>query len=503
MSHEYSKIGKEIRNTGLFSEYLPPCFKLDHRVFCWPPEESCDLIPPYCFTMSRFNGKQARRNIYIPEIGSYVVTHTFIKNSNILKELIEFTESNSQSFSPILGEDDTIMKHEQSYDIVDIQVETSEMSIYIKNIIKKIEKGVGAKQILKLDISNCFGSFYSHMIPVIMLGVDRAEEEYSKSLRQQPTDPIYTKYFKLDNINRKQNLNRTNGLLVGPLFSRIIAEALLTRIDIELMEEEIVFARYVDDYEIFLYELGEEQRIINIFVRILKKYGFSLNDEKTEIVDFPYYVTKNLEKIIAAYQKNDYLVSEELMELFNKFFELESSGTKGAVRFLLKSIEKNPLSIKNYDLYRAYLLSILNNDDRSLTKVCSLLIEDIKQKPLEEDNINLINCLIIQHIELGHDLEVIWLLYLLIEGNVEIADEIIDEIVGCNNELAQLMLFRKNKMNQDQKIEVKRRSKSWILLYELYVSNIISIEDLTIKLCLNKNIEMYSKMKSKDIHFCY
>ena len=49
---EYVTIDKDIRNTGFFSEYLPPCFQLNPKAFLQPPPFECDLIPPYNFNMS-------------------------------------------------------------------------------------------------------------------------------------------------------------------------------------------------------------------------------------------------------------------------------------------------------------------------------------------------------------------------------------------------------------------------------------------------------------------
>ena len=53
------------------------------------------------------------------------------------------------------------------------------------------------------------------------------------------------------------NLNQTNGLLAGPFVSRLISEALLTRIDKEIKSENIRFVRYVDDYEISTHAFTE------------------------------------------------------------------------------------------------------------------------------------------------------------------------------------------------------------------------------------------------------
>ena len=70
-------------------------------------------------------------------------------------------------------------------------------------------------------------------------------------------------------------------------------EAMLTRIDKELIEEDLLYSRYMDDYEVYIFNESEKE-VISIFTRVLRKYGFVLNYEKTEIIDFPYYVSENL-----------------------------------------------------------------------------------------------------------------------------------------------------------------------------------------------------------------
>ena len=209
MDRNYTTIEKEIAETGFFSEYLPPCFKLDPKVFMRSPSENCDLIEPCCFTMSRYNGNDARRSIFIPEIGAYVATRNYIRHENIVKEIIQFTETEEASFSPILGRNDSIMRHEQSYNGTTNNLGNIS-SDYIENIAKKIVKSTGAKKILKLDISNCFSSFYMHMIPAIMLGVEGADNDYNKFLKNPDDETIsdtYKKYRKLDEVYRRQNLN--------------------------------------------------------------------------------------------------------------------------------------------------------------------------------------------------------------------------------------------------------------------------------------------------------
>lgn len=504
MVRNYTTIEKEIAETGFFSEYLPPCFKLDPKVFMRPPTENCDLIEPYCFTMSRYNANDARRSIFIPEIGAYAVVRNYMREKSIVKELVEFTENNEASFSPILGKNDSIMRHEQSYGGTTTTQLEKISSDYIENIAKKIIKSTGAKKVLKLDISSCFSSFYMHMIPTILLGIEGAELDYNKFLKNSndhTISDVYRKYSKLDEVLRRQNLNRTNGLLSGPLTSKMIAEGILTRIDTELKSEGIKFSRYVDDYEVYLFD-DNEKMIISIFTRVLKRYGFSLNNEKTEIIDFPYYVAQNLEKIFKEYRK-EYFDNSDLMELFNNCFILEKNGTKGAVRYLLKTLEQNPIEPTNTALYKAYLLTIIENNERSLTKACSLLIQNKESMTLDEKDVAIIKQMLDKHISSEHDLEVLWLLYLLIETyNIQIDDSLVQQIVGCKNELSHVILLRKELLGEEAIAQVSSNALSWLLIYELYVSGHITEDVFKSKLNLNKNFHMYQYLKQNNVHFC-
>lgn len=499
MVRNYKEIYKNLRLNGFFSEYLPPCFKLEESIFKHPPGFDCDLIQPYSFTMSRFNTNDSRRTIFIPEIGAYSVLNEFIKDNRIIEEITEMIDNNPITFSKVIMEDGTVRKHEQVYG-QEIAEGEKIKSQYIDNVVKKLIISAGAKKVLKLDIANCFSSFYTHYIPAIVMGYDGAEENYKKQLKGGEPEETYKKYSKLDVIIRKQNKNQTNGLLVGPIISKIIVEGLLTRIDIELKEKGIIHTRYVDDYEVYLFEDNEDS-IKSIFIEILKKYGLNLNFEKIEVVDFPYYIVDNFDRMIELY-KNKKVDNYDLIKLFNDFFEIEKSGTKGAIRYLLKSLESSPIDIENKILFDSYILTIMSNNPRSLTKACSLLIENQLESKVKDDHINQIKNMIIKNIRKNYDLEVVWLLYVLIETNNIACDEkIITAILESKNELAQIMILRKKLTSNIENI--KQSAQSWILNYELFASAYISMDEFCERLPINKNKDMYEKLKDDNIHFCY
>lgn len=61
---------------------------------------------------------------------------------------------------------------------------------------------------------------------------------------------------------------------------------MMARIDKELCNAGLNYSRYVDDYEIYIYN-DDEKQIVSIVGRILKKYGFTLNYEKQKLLSFP------------------------------------------------------------------------------------------------------------------------------------------------------------------------------------------------------------------------
>ena len=195
------------------------------------------------------------------------------------------------------------------------------------------------------------------------------------------------------------------------------------------------------------------------------------------------------------------------MELFNTFFQLEANGTKGAIRYLIKSMnyKARPHSIsQNNKIFITYLLNILVNDTRSLTKACEILIEQ-KNSPYIDDSFkNTLLNLLVSSLDDKKDLEVIWLLYLSKNLGINQLDStIIKKIIESKNELAIIILmyeFKESISNEYEKHYIETAS-SWILLYELFLTDKISKDQLKEKLHLNNSISFYNQLKRKKFSF--
>lgn len=96
----------------------------------------------------------------------------------------------------------------------------------------------------------------------------------------------------------------------------------------------------------------------------------------------------------------------------------------------------------------------------------------------------------------------IWLIYLLIEtDNINKCQSIINEIVDSTNELAQVILLRRNHLNEEQLHFLSNKCSTWLMIYELYACDKIDENQFVSKLSLQRNLDMYNYLKSKNLHF--
>ena len=443
-----------IKVNGIFSEYLPSGFNLEIEGFNIYGAGATykDLIEPYSYNMSRLSNSGDRRVIHIPEIAGFISFTNYLRdNRNILEDIIEISHDDYNSLSRIVNEDYEIIDYDLGYGFDNVSVreilpgdapsqeEEIERSIYINNMLLKISKSAGACGVLHVDISGFYRNIYTHALTTIKIGADMAKKAYS----EKSDSPDYVSFVKLDERVRALNGKRTNGLLVGPYISRVLSEAVLARVDTELRELQLNFIRYADDYEIYIYRADEVEKVKSLIVKIFAKYYFEINNEKTRYEEYPFYVFTNFEKIISSIAGQDKSFNAvNIVELFNKFFKLEKSGEKGAMRYLLKSY-KNGYSIEEKQLYADYLLNILCNDEKSLGLASNIIIDEYEHERIiiSDEFKNTIIKKIIFEIEKNHDLEIIWLLFLSKYIKIEIEDNIMYKIINSENDLAKIILI--------------------------------------------------------------
>lgn len=189
-------------------------------------------------------------------------------------------------------------------------------------------------RLLKVDISKCFDSVYTHSIAWAIMGKDSVKEQLIRS----PSSLDKTFPGAFDRLMQQLNYNETNGIVIGPEFSRIFAELILQSVDhdvfLKLKNKHKLFHgrdyeiyRYVDDYFVFYNEESTKDKILQILQFSLKNYKLYLNPEKEVIYDKPI-----ITEITVAKNKIVKLLSDKLAYKTETLDEEDENGYTVSVK---------------------------------------------------------------------------------------------------------------------------------------------------------------------------
>lgn len=514
MSECSSKLLEELKKRAIFSEYLPENFNVKSENFDLYSAggSNKDNIEPYQFNMSRFNNNGDRRIISIPEISAYTALIEFLRqHEDILDDIIKLSINDMRSFSRIVDGNEDIVVNDGFYGTSDLNLsirnnedvswiyEKNRLT-FLNNMYKKIEYAQGACGILHIDISEFYRSIYTHSLTAIKMGIEEAESAY----RNNNNSVVYRLYVKLDEFVRGLNGKRTNGLLVGPYVSHVLSEAVLANLDRDLLEEEIEFTRYADDYEIIIRNKEDIEKFKSKVNDVFDKYFFRCNTAKTYYEEYPFYIFNNFESMIKKISNGGIIDSEKTVELFNQFLKMEKEGDKGAIRYLLRR-HKDGYTISDKKLYLAYLLNMLTNDEKALGMICRIIIEEYKDGNIDIDDT--VYQIIFKELEAQimkkHDLEVVWLVYLMKYIDYPVDKDFFSMLLSQINDLAKIILiYEWEEYVNDFLIEqCWEKAQSWILLYELALKYSRKQEEFYDKLNIQKSRNFYQKLFENNFSF--
>lgn len=218
----------------------------------------------------------------------------------------------------------------------------------------------------KLDYKSCFDSIYTHAFSwMIERNVVDAKDANNSHL-----------FITIDRILQNINGRSSNGIVVGPEFSRMMAEILLQHIDgeilLELEKDGIVYNadyaafRYVDDIFLFSNQPQVLEQILSKYKAIGERYLLRINELKLTKGTTPCLPKEWLEKtrqlsdIIGGYfyqgKKSDYdnLPEEDRYIIKNDFISVDR--IKDEIAVLVKQHPDDCRTIVSF-----LLSTLLNN----------------------------------------------------------------------------------------------------------------------------------------------
>lgn len=250
-------------------------------------------------------------------------------------------------------------------------------------------------KLLKIDISKCFDSIYSHSISWAI---------FNKSIVKENIDPSRNTFGgDFDELMQKLNANETNGIVIGPEFSRIFAEIILQQIDKNIFDNlnnekeeskrlkhkvDYEIFRYVDDYFVFFNYDNDSERILKEFRLCFKEYKMYINDSKSIVYEKPI-----ITDISIAKQKISDLFNEQLKFVLetkeDEINDLDEKKTKSNFYFTSNNvITKFKSIIKetgiDYKDIMNYSLAVLDKKILKLINKYKILKEEEKNNKIEK-----------------------------------------------------------------------------------------------------------------------
>lgn len=239
---------------------------------------------------------------------------------------------------------------------------------------------------IKFDIQDFFPSIYSHSLSWAIFG----DKALAKNLKGKNHSEIFAN--ATDIISQKINFNETNGVVVGPEFSRITAEILMTRVDMNVLinlknkgiihKKDYSMYRFVDDYFVFTNNKDISLEIKKTVSHELDKFNLKMNSSKTVLQERPFEIQDHsiteLKNAFSAFQYNysRYLESSNnkrysswekniwkdlyynLELLINKYPESKNRIINYSLK-KIRSLIPEQTQINKYNL--AYILEIISN----------------------------------------------------------------------------------------------------------------------------------------------
>lgn len=243
---------------------------------------------------------------------------------------------------------------------------------------KSIELALEFEYVIHTDISDCYGSIYTHSIVWAL---------HTKETGKRERNNIKLIGNIIDKHLRDMSFGQTNGIPQGSVLMDFIAEMVLGYADLELSERirsfnlnDYQIIRYRDDYRIFSNNPQDAELIVKIITEICIELGMRLNAQKTFVsnnvvqdsikADKLYWLrnkrnTKNLQEnlllihFISQQFPNSGTLNKSLNEFFNRIKNIKETKQNVAViiSILIDIAYKNP---KTYPISAAILSKLLN-----------------------------------------------------------------------------------------------------------------------------------------------
>lgn len=270
---------------------------------------------------------------------------------------------------------------------------------------QSIELALQYNSVLVTDITDCYGSIYTHSI-----GWALHDKEVARNHRNEK-NPILIGCI-IDNIIQSMSYRQTNGIPQGSVVMDFIAEMVLGYVDylftqkVEIILDDIDYKilRYRDDYRIFTNNKEDAVKLTKLLSEVLSELNLKLNTQKTFVSDniirdvikpdkLYWNEAKQGEKTLQKHlllihslsekYPNSGSISIAMSKFIDRIYPLKvfkEDSTKVLVSILVDIAYHNPRTYPSVIVCLGKILS-LEPDKASVEEMCELIEKRFSNKP--------------------------------------------------------------------------------------------------------------------------
>ena len=302
-----------------------------------------------------------------------------------------------------------------------------------------------SRYILQSDISRFYSSIYTHSIPWAIHGKSVAKTDRSNALFGN----------SLDRLVRNAQDRQTLGIPISPDTSLLIAEILLSAIDVDLANHRITNGfRIMDDYEFGFKTRAEAEVALGILQESLNKYELALNSSKTQILELPLPIEDIGIPELRALHLSDAGKSGPKTQLydiiyhFDRAFELFKENPEGTfLKYVISKFRRVTIHSENWSYFEEMLLQSAITEPGILSGVLDqLLRHKALGHALTIDRIgDGFNEIIKQHGPLGHGSEVAWAIWGLLALQIPLEEKSATTAASMNDSIIAILTLDADK----------------------------------------------------------
>ena len=300
-----------------------------------------------------------------------------------------------------------------------------------------------ARYVLKTDISSFYPTLYTHSIPWALntKATAKAGKHSSVLLGNE-----------LDRFVRNGQDGQTIGIPIGPDTSLVLAETILTAVDVALSSAGVTHGfRYMDDFELGFTTYAEAEQTLATLQGVLNEFELQLNPAKTHILDLPAPIEPSWvsELRVFPFHTDARRQRFDLIRYFDRAFELAGIAPRDPVlKYAVSRMDSETIDKGNWTLYQHLLLQCASSESGTLPFVIDQLKYYADQGyVLDTETIrSAFSNIIVSHAPLGHGSEVAWAVWGSILFATFITPSAVEKLINIEDSVVALLALDANSL---------------------------------------------------------